>query len=112
MNLFLLLVSAIYIVSVSSSSIPGPGQEGKRLIQTSEVEPAQWLTEGEIFDLIQENRGFVDITNFEYTSVSKKKPIVTGKIGIMDVTFYSSKMQRIFSFSLVLMKLLMDFLFM
>lgn len=63
----LVLIAVLGIVYVSGSSIVGENQE-KRLIQTSEDQPATWMTEDEIFELIERNQGFMDITDFDYSN--------------------------------------------
>lgn len=60
--LLLVLSVASGVLLTTSRSVP----DGKRLIQTSETEPATWMTEEEIFGLIQQRKGFMDVTDFHY----------------------------------------------
>ncbi len=76
-----LLISNILIVLLGTILVSARSvteNEGKRLIQTSEEEPARWMTEKEIFQLIQKNKGFMDITDFDYSDVKIRNVPITG----------------------------------
>lgn len=74
-----LLIVQVGLVAINFASARTVSEGNKRLIQVSEKAPAQWMTETEIFELIQSNKGFMDITDFDYSNSRIKKPNVHGK---------------------------------
>jgi leucyl aminopeptidase len=72
---FLVLAQIVSVaIIIASSRSVDESTNNKRLIQTSEDEPPKWMTESEIFELIQRNQGFMDVTEFNYSD-ARIKPI-------------------------------------
>jgi len=98
--LVILLILGVFLTHAR----PSEG-EGKRLIKTSETKPAKWLTQEQIYSLIEKKVGFIDVTGrafpqLENTNKAQRKalpttlrfgPVVTEAIQKIDV-------QRIESF--------------
>lgn len=59
------LLTSLTLLSCIAIALSSPVQENKRLIKTSENEPAKWLSEEEIFSLIAKKQNFVDVTDYK-----------------------------------------------
>ncbi|CAL8109376.1 unnamed protein product [Orchesella dallaii] len=70
-SLQILLVVSVGVILVSSV----PLEQGKRLIKTSEEEPAKWMTDDEIWSLIEKHQNFIDITDHQDMPVAKPEDV-------------------------------------
>jgi len=64
----LIIFSILEIGAICSLALPHNNRlnkEGKRLIKLSEEEPAKWLTEEEVFEVIRKQANFIDITDHQ-----------------------------------------------
>lgn len=83
-QVFILILGIVFATNgarISKKTVEGES-EGPRLIQTSETEPARWMSEAEIFALIRNRQGFMDVTDFDYGKNSNGN----GNIGIHGYT--------------------------
>jgi len=66
-KLTLISFAILGIGAICSLALPynKVNQEGKRLIKLSEEEPAKWLTQEEVFEVIRKQAHFVDITDHQ-----------------------------------------------
>jgi hypothetical protein len=64
-----LLISILGVALVSSCPTNQEQENGKRLIKTSEKEPAQWMDEDQIWSLIEKHQNFVDVTGHNFPDI-------------------------------------------
>jgi len=70
-KVFLLLVAVVSALARPSSF---SAEEGNRLIQVSETEPAKWLTQEQVSELIRNKAHFMDITDSNYPVAIQPSP--------------------------------------
>ncbi|ODM98733.1 putative leucine aminopeptidase 1 [Orchesella cincta] len=75
-SLQILLVVSVGVILVSSI----PVEQGKRLIKTSEEEPAKWMTDDEVWSLINKHQNFIDITDHQDMPVVRPQDVPTKAI--------------------------------
>lgn len=67
------LLAALTLISCVGAALGGPVPENKRLIKTSENEPARWLSEEERLSLKTKQHNYIDITDYKvYPDISTK----------------------------------------
>lgn len=71
----ILLIAAFGTTLVSTQAVENGD---KRLIQTNDALPAEWMTEDEIFNLIQQGQGFIDVTDFDFLAPRPSKASTKG----------------------------------
>lgn len=53
-------------------------ENGKRLIKTSHEEPAEWMSQAEIWNLIEKHANFIDLTDHDLKEYASKSVSAKG----------------------------------